>query len=152
MPSGASIGTRKAVELRDGDPARYGGQGVNHVNGEIAETLTGRTYAELREVDTATSELNDTDTKSRLAANAVIGVSLAATRAGPCRAGRTCGSRSPRQPALNLSCRWRTSRRQRRRPRRRRPRFPLDTDLIQVGLWKVKGHLVAGCTSDRASR
>ncbi|PWI13112.1 phosphopyruvate hydratase [Streptomyces sp. Act143] len=85
VPSGASTGTREAVELRDGDQSRYGGQGVTqavaHVNGEIAAALTHRSYASFGEVDAALIELDGTDTKSRLGANAVIGVSLAAARA-----------------------------------------------------------------------
>ena len=85
VPSGASTGTREAVELRDGDAARYGGQGVTkavaHVNGEIADALTGRSYAGFGDVDAALVELDGTDTKSRLGANAIIGVSLAAARA-----------------------------------------------------------------------
>jgi enolase len=92
VPSGASTGTREAVELRDGDEARYGGQGVTravaHVNGEIAGTLTGRTYSSFAEVDAALIQLDGTDTKSRLGANAIIGVSLAAARAQAATAGR----------------------------------------------------------------
>jgi enolase len=92
VPSGASTGTREAVELRDGDPARYGGQGVtravDHVNGEIADALTGRSYATFAEVDAALIQLDGTVTKSRLGANAIIGVSLAAARAQATSAGR----------------------------------------------------------------
>lgn len=85
VPSGASTGTREAVELRDGDPARFAGQGVQqavgHVNGEIAQALTGRAFASAAEVDAALIALDGTETKSRLGANAIIGVSLAAARA-----------------------------------------------------------------------
>ncbi|MEU6754884.1 phosphopyruvate hydratase [Streptomyces sp. NPDC046685] len=85
VPSGASTGSREAVELRDGDPARFAGQGVQqavaHVNGEIAQALTGRAFASAAEVDAALIDLDGTDTKSRLGANAIIGVSLAAARA-----------------------------------------------------------------------
>jgi enolase len=92
VPSGASTGTREAVELRDGDQARYGGQGVTravaHVNGEIADALTGRAYSSFAEVDAALIQLDGTDTKSRLGANAIIGVSLAAARAQATTAGR----------------------------------------------------------------
>ncbi|WP_141313623.1 phosphopyruvate hydratase [Streptomyces spinoverrucosus] len=92
VPSGASTGTREAVELRDGDRARYNGQGVltavGHVNGEIAQALTGRTFATAAEIDRALIELDGTDTKSRLGANAIIGVSLAACRAEAALAGR----------------------------------------------------------------
>jgi enolase len=92
VPSGASTGTREAVELRDGDKTRYNGQGVltavGHVNGEIAQALTGRTFASAAELDRALIELDGTDTKSRLGANAIIGVSLAAARAEAALGGR----------------------------------------------------------------
>ncbi len=92
VPSGASTGTREAVELRDGDRSRYGGQGVlgavGHVNGEIARALTGRGFASAADVDRALIELDGTGTKSRLGANAVVGVSLAVWRAEAALAGR----------------------------------------------------------------
>jgi enolase len=91
VPSGASTGSREAVELRDGDPARYGGKGVlravGNVNGEINDALTGRTFADLAEVDRALIELDGTPTKSRLGANAIVGVSMAAARAFAAAAG-----------------------------------------------------------------
>ncbi|MEV5012532.1 phosphopyruvate hydratase [Streptomyces sp. NPDC055692] len=92
VPSGTSTGTREAVELRDGDRSRYRGKGVRkavaHVNGEIAQALTRRTFASATEVDRALIELDGTDTKARLGANAIIGVSLAAARAEAALAGR----------------------------------------------------------------
>jgi enolase len=85
VPSGASTGTREAVELRDADPHRYSGQGVltaaGHVNGEIAAVLVGRTLADLAELDRTLIELDGTPTKSRLGANAIVGVSMAYARA-----------------------------------------------------------------------
>ncbi|SFE47216.1 enolase [Actinacidiphila alni] len=85
VPSGASTGSREAVELRDGDAARFAGQGVRkaveNVNGEIADALIGRDFTSAVEVDGALIVLDGTDNKSRLGANAVIGVSLAAARA-----------------------------------------------------------------------
>jgi enolase len=85
VPSGASTGTREAVELRDGDPARYGGKGVqravDNVNGEINQALAGRTFTDLAELDRTLIELDGTDTKARLGANAIVGVSMAAARA-----------------------------------------------------------------------
>jgi enolase len=85
VPSGASTGTREAVELRDGDPARYGGAGVTravgHVNGEIREALRERPFADLAALDQALIELDGTENKSRLGANALVGVSIAAARA-----------------------------------------------------------------------
>ena len=84
VPSGASTGSREAVELRDHDD-RYGGQGVQravaNVNGPIADALTGRAFVFLEEVDDALRALDGTPDKSRLGANAIIGVSMAAARA-----------------------------------------------------------------------
>lgn len=85
VPSGASTGTREAVELRDGDPARYGGKGVtravSHVTGEIADLVRSRAWSSLGELDEALIELDGTPNKSRLGANAILGVSMAAARA-----------------------------------------------------------------------
>jgi enolase len=85
VPSGASTGTREAVERRDGDPDRYGGQGVTGavaaVNGELSDALVDRDWADLPAVDGAMIELDGTDTKSRLGANAIVGVSMAVARA-----------------------------------------------------------------------
>ncbi|MGA2210094.1 MAG: phosphopyruvate hydratase [Acidimicrobiales bacterium] len=85
VPSGASTGAREAVELRDGNPARFGGKGVTvavgNVNGEIAESINGRTFGELADLDGALIKLDGTDNKSRLGANALVGVSMAAARA-----------------------------------------------------------------------
>ncbi len=85
VPSGASTGSREAVELRDGDKSRFGGQGVRkavaNVNGEIASALRGRTFSELAEIDQQLIDLDGTETKARLGANAVVGVSMAAARA-----------------------------------------------------------------------
>lgn len=84
VPSGASTGSREAVELRD-HGERYGGMGVtgavDHVNGEIAGALTGRSWSSLHELDRALCELDGTEYKSRLGANAIVGVSMAAARA-----------------------------------------------------------------------
>ncbi len=85
VPSGASTGTREAVELRDGDPARWHGKGVDravsHVNGEIAAAVRGRGATDQAGIDAALVALDGTTTKSRLGANAVLGVSLAAAKA-----------------------------------------------------------------------
>jgi enolase len=84
VPSGASTGEREALELRDGDPARYGGKGVQkavaNINGEIARALVGREFDQ-RGLDEALIALDGTPTKSRLGANALLGVSMAALRA-----------------------------------------------------------------------
>jgi len=88
VPSGASTGSREALELRDGEAVRYGGKGVRravaHVNGEIAKAVRGRplgSLAEQAELDRALMALDGTETKARLGANAVLGVSLAAAHA-----------------------------------------------------------------------
>jgi enolase len=84
VPSGASTGIREALELRDGDARRYGGKGVRravaNVNGEIATALVGNTF-EQRALDERLIALDGTPTKSRLGANALLGVSMAAARA-----------------------------------------------------------------------
>ena len=85
VPSGASTGAHEAVELRDGDKARYLGKGVTKavaaVNGEIAETLIGLDAEDQRELDMAMIDLDGTPNKGRLGANAILGVSLAAAKA-----------------------------------------------------------------------
>jgi len=85
VPSGASTGSREAVELRDGDPDRYGGKGViraaANVNGELRELLSSRSWSSLAEVDSAMIAADGTENKSRLGANAIVGVSMAVARA-----------------------------------------------------------------------
>ena len=84
VPSGASTGTREALELRDGE-SPFGGKGVTHavanVNGEIADAVRGRDATDQRGLDESLIELDGTDGKSRLGANALLGVSMAAARA-----------------------------------------------------------------------
>jgi enolase len=91
VPSGASTGEREALELRDGDKTRYLGKGVraavSHVNGEIAKALVGQPL-EQAALDKQLLELDGTPTKSRLGANALLGVSMAAARAGAALANR----------------------------------------------------------------
>jgi enolase len=94
VPSGASTGSREALELRDGDPARFGGKGVrtavSHVNGEIANALAKKplgSLADQESLDRTLISLDGTDTKSRLGANALLGASLAAAHAGAAVAG-----------------------------------------------------------------
>ena len=90
VPSGASTGAYEAVELRDGDAARYNGKGVTKavdaVNGEIYESLVGMDAEDQRGVDAALIALDGTPNKSRIGANAILGVSLATARA----AAETC--------------------------------------------------------------
>ena len=85
VPSGASTGAHEAVELRDGDSSRYLGKGVlkavEFVNGEIADALVGADALEQVELDEVMIELDGTPNKSRLGANAILGVSLAIAKA-----------------------------------------------------------------------
>lgn len=85
VPSGVSIGSREAAELRDGDPARYGGHGVlraaAHVTTEIADGIVGREFASAVEVDAALIIMDGTAAKRRYGTQAITGVSLAAARA-----------------------------------------------------------------------
>ena len=86
VPSGASTGAHEAVELRDDEGDRYGGKGVRKavdaVNGEIFDALSGHDAADQRRIDSVLIELDGTDNKSRLGANAILGVSLACAKAG----------------------------------------------------------------------
>jgi len=91
VPSGASTGAHEAVELRDGDKRRYGGKGVlkavKNVTTEIAQALDGAAVTDQRSIDRLLIELDGTPNKSRLGANAILGVSLAVARA----AAESCG-------------------------------------------------------------
>ncbi|MDY0146723.1 MAG: phosphopyruvate hydratase [Halothiobacillus sp.] len=92
VPSGASTGTREAIELRDGDKSRFGGKGVTravaNVNGEIATAIKGMDVNDLAAIDAAMIKLDGTENKSRLGANAILAVSLAAAHAGAAAAGK----------------------------------------------------------------
>jgi len=85
VPSGASTGAHEAVELRDGDRSRWGGKGVEkavaNVNGEIAQAVTGRDASDQQGLDHALIDLDGTENKGRLGANAILGVSLANAKA-----------------------------------------------------------------------
>lgn len=91
VPSGASTGTREAIELRDGDKARYLGKGVlkavSHVNDEIADALVGMEVTDQALIDQTMIDLDGSDNKGRLGANAMLAVSLATARA----AAEECG-------------------------------------------------------------
>ena len=92
VPSGASTGAHEAVELRDGDPARWGGKGVakaiQAVNGPIAEALIGHDAEDQGEIDASMIALDGTENKSRLGANAILGVSLACAKAAAAATGQ----------------------------------------------------------------
>jgi len=84
VPSGASTGEHEALELRDKDPKRYFGKGVlkavDNINGPIQKALIGKSFLDQREIDTSMIELDGTENKSKLGANAILGVSLANAR------------------------------------------------------------------------
>jgi enolase len=90
-PSGASTGSREAIELRDGDPKRYLGKGVlkavGHVNGELARLLVGQASQDQAALDERMIQLDGTPTKARLGANAILAVSLALAKAAAASAG-----------------------------------------------------------------
>jgi enolase len=107
VPSGASTGTREAIELRDGDPRRYGGKGVRkaveHVGDEIRRALKGHDPADQAGIDQRMIELDGTSAKARLGANAILAVSLATAHAAAADAGEPlyrylAGERAPLMP------------------------------------------------------
>ncbi|MDP2810978.1 MAG: phosphopyruvate hydratase [Rhodocyclaceae bacterium] len=113
VPSGASTGSREAIELRDGDAARYLGKGVltavENVNTEISEAVIGLDAEEQAFIDQAMIELDGTDNKSRLGANAILAVSMAVAKAAAEEAGlplyRYFGGSGPMQmpvPMMNV--------------------------------------------------
>ena len=122
VPSGASTGAHEAVELRDGDKARWGGKGVEkavrNVNGPIAEEIVGREAEDQADLDAALIALDGTENKGRLGANAILGVSLATAKAAAdalaCRfIAMSAGSSEPaagaddEHPERRRSCRQR---------------------------------------------
>ena len=107
VPSGASTGSREAVELRDGDKGRYQGKGVRNavanVNGPLRAALLGRDAADQAGLDARMCELDGTDTKGRLGANALLAISLASAHAASRSAGQPlwqwlAGERAPQMP------------------------------------------------------
>ena len=113
VPSGASTGSHEARELRDHDNDRFNGlgvrQAVNNVNGEIAEALLGRTFANQDELDRVLIALDGTFDKGRLGANAVVGVSIAVARAAARSSGQplwqtlSLPGSSPRMPVPHFN-------------------------------------------------
>ena len=112
VPSGASTGEREAVELRDGDPDRYGGKGVQnavaHIRGEINDALIGADVTDQRSLDRRLIDLDGTPNKARLGANAILGVSMAMARAAATATGqplyvRLAGGREPSFPVPCLN-------------------------------------------------
>jgi enolase len=113
VPSGASTGSREAIELRDGDPRRYGGKGVlkavESVNTEISEAIVGLDASEQAFIDKTLIDLDGTENKSRLGANATLAVSMAAAKAAAEESGlplyRYFGGAGPMQmpvPLMNV--------------------------------------------------
>jgi enolase len=113
VPSGASTGSREAIELRDGDARRYGGKGVlravEHVNTEISEAIVGLDATEQSFIDKTLLDLDGTENKSRLGANALLAVSMAAAKAAAEESGlplyRYFGGSGPMQmpvPLMNV--------------------------------------------------
>ncbi|MDH4094535.1 MAG: phosphopyruvate hydratase [Betaproteobacteria bacterium] len=113
VPSGASTGSREALELRDGDARRYGGKGVlkavEHVNTEISEAIVGLDASEQAFIDKTLIELDGTEDKSRLGANALLAVSMAVAKSAAEEAGlplyRYFGGSGPMQmpvPMMNV--------------------------------------------------
>jgi len=113
VPSGASTGSREAIELRDGDPKRYGGKGVlkavEAVNTEISEAIVGLDASEQGFIDKTLIDLDGTDNKARLGANATLAVSMAAAKAAAEESGlplyRYFGGAGPMQmpvPMMNV--------------------------------------------------
>ena len=113
VPSGASTGSREAIELRDNDPGRYGGKGVlaavEHINTEISEAIIGLDAEEQAFIDQTLIDLDGTENKSRLGANAILAVSMAMARAAAEEAGlplyRYFGGSGPMQmpvPMMNV--------------------------------------------------
>jgi enolase len=102
VPSGASTGTKEAVELRDGDKTRYLGKGVrkavDNVNTTIAAALKGFEATDQAGLDRRLIDLDGTENKGRLGANALLGVSMAVARRR-CRTSRRCGSTWLPRPA-----------------------------------------------------
>ncbi len=113
VPSGASTGSREAIELRDGDAGRYGGKGVlkavEHVNTEISEAIVGLDASEQAFIDKTLIEMDGSENKSRLGANALLAVSMAVARGAAEEAGlplyRYFGGSGPMQmpvPMMNV--------------------------------------------------
>ncbi|MFI9652072.1 phosphopyruvate hydratase [Guyparkeria halopsychrophila] len=106
VPSGASTGAREAIELRDGDESRYLGKGVTravaNVNGEINDAVKGMSVHALADIDNKMIELDGTENKSRLGANAILAVSLAAAQAGALERGEPLFSYLGGEAAVTL--------------------------------------------------
>ena len=112
VPSGASTGENEALELRDGDPKRYGGKGVlkavKNINDVIAPAIVGMDALQQRAIDQKMIELDGTPTKSNLGANAILGVSLAAATAAAAARRSSCTQPQPFCPAPDPADIWKS--------------------------------------------
>lgn len=106
VPSGASTGTREALEMRDGDKSRYNGKGVTkavaNINGPIRDAVLGMDANAQRDIDTKMLQLDGTDNKSKLGANALLGVSLASAHAAAAESGQMLFQYLGGDQAVNL--------------------------------------------------
>ena len=106
VPSGASTGTREALEMRDGDKSRYNGNGVTkavaNINGPIRDAVLGMDANAQRDIDTKMLQLDGTDNKSKLGANALLGVSLASAHAAAAESGQMLFQYLGGDQAVNL--------------------------------------------------
>ena len=127
VPSGASTGSREAVELRDGDKGRYAGKGVlkavEFVNTEISEAIVGLDATEQAFIDKTLIELDGTENKSRLGANAVLAVSMAVAK-GAAEESGLAALPLPRRRRRDADAGADDERDQRRRARQQQPRLP----------------------------
>lgn len=109
VPSGASTGSREAIELRDGEAGRYNGKGVlkavEHINTEISEAIMGLDASEQAFLDKTLLELDGTDNKSRLGANAMLAVSMAVAKAAPKKPACRCTATSAARARCSCRCR-----------------------------------------------
>ena len=91
VPSGASTGSKEALEMRDGDVNKFNGKGVlkaiNNIHNEITPTILGMEISDINLIDSKMIELDGTEFKSRLGANSILAVSMACTRAGAASSG-----------------------------------------------------------------
>ena len=110
VPSGASTGSREAVELRDGDKNRYLGKGVQkavaNVNGVLRDSLLGQEFVDQRALDNRMIELDGSDNKGNLGANALLAISLAAAKADSARASTCKWRASPTAASKPRGAHW----------------------------------------------
>ncbi len=153
VPSGASTGTREAVELRDGDKGRFGGKGVlravEAVNRDIFDAVSGLEAEDQLKIDETMIALDGTKNKSRLGANAILGVSLAVAKAAAEASGLTL-YRYVGGAMARVLADPNDEYRQRRRARRQSNRFPGVHDHAGRRAFVCRGRAVGGGDVSRA--